>query len=236
MKSLFYTAALVLLASVQITNAQLTFQSMNESEVTDLLNDETVVNYNVARLGGSTTWEVNSGDNSSSLDDPLNVTWTKNGNHGFNFVYDSNSGNSIFSITETDNDVVITIDQPTAWANQLLLIIQANFTQHSASLSDIVVNTEVLPNMNVVSGSNPYAATLITFSGFGPGNFGDIDLDAILNLSTTQPFLGQLDDIQVEAILVQNNTIPEPSSFMLLFLGLTVLLSFRNKKSLIRNG
>lgn len=226
MKSLLH-ASVLFIALVVNAGAQIIVESLTESEVNDLLNNETVVNYNVARLGGSTTWELNSGDNSSSLDDPLNVTWTKNGDHGFSFDYDKDSGNSIFSITETDNDVVTTIDQPTAWANQLLLIFEANFTQHSGSLFDIFVNGVAVPTMNVDSSTSPYVATLITFSNFNSGNFGDIDLDAVLNLSTTRPGLGTSDDLQVQAILVQNNTIPEPSSLALLGLAGIALSIFR---------
>jgi hypothetical protein len=204
MKKLDATTVLFLMAAVAV-QADVVSVDYSQTEADyDAIESSEVVAAFVFRAGSSTTtWELNSGDDLDSLTDPKNITWTKNGEQGFNLLYDSNTGNASLSITEVGGPVITTTTEPLSWFNEVWIVLDINFAGHALSLSNTVVDQESIKDLEADWDANRFVVMKINL-GNTPGNINDFNLASVLSTDTRNPGLGSFNDFRGEILFVQN--------------------------------
>ena len=220
-KFVLFVAAIFVAFAASAT-AQVVISDLTLAERDAILadTDNTVVANNILRAGGSATYELAAGLGQNAVSDTDNVSWSRNNDHGFNQVYDG-AGNLELTITPPSTSPISVSVAPGTWFNQLL------FTIRSPGAVSLTLSGNIdSDNFRTLTSSAAGGSDTLSFdfSDFQAGDVGTFNISGVFtpNWPITTPPSG--DAFRGELYLVQNPSIPEPSSVILLLSFLTIFL------------
>lgn len=161
----------------------------------------------------------------ASVDDTATVGWVRNQDHGFNLVYDG-AGNFELTITlPSASPITVTtvplLNPGTDFYNQLLFTIRSN----SPTTLDLSGNIDGTDFRDLQATSGNTDGLKFDFPNSNASNVAEFAISGVFTPNSPVGFANG--DFFGEFILVNNSSIPEPSSALLLLSVAVSSLIFR---------
>jgi hypothetical protein len=229
MNKLFTFLALFFLAAGASVQADLVISDLTSAEKTAILSDPNNEVVATAILQIEVSHDIAVGAGAVADDDTATVAWSRNQDHGFNLVYDG-AGNYELTITPPSASPITVTTVPllnpgTDYWNQLLFTITAK--PNSFMTLDLSGNIDGndFPDLQATAGTTD--GLRFDFPNSVSTNVAEFSINGVFTPSKSINFFNG--DFSGEFILVQNATVPEPSSSLLFLLAGGVSLLKRRR-------
>jgi hypothetical protein len=219
MNKLFTFLALFFLAAGASVQADLVISDLTIADKTAILNNPNneviataILQIERAQFGD---YDLGVGIGSAFDDDTDKVDWgTGNEDFGFILVYDG-AGNYELTIAPPDEAPVSVSIAPTDWFNQLLFTIKGQGSLVTLELSGNINGTD-FRDLEATSGNTD--GLKFDFPDSTASDVTEFSINGVFTPNTLAPGFSD-GSFSGEFILVQNATVPEPSSALLLLLA-----------------